>query len=86
VSKARRRDEVNLNTALNFFWLINSTKAEPTITPSAHCAASLAWEGLEMPKPTAMGSLEYFLMRATNSGKFSASFSRLPVIPATEIK
>ena len=61
-----------------------TTSAEPTTTASAPAAMSLAWAGVLMPKPTAIGSRVDLLMRATSAWTAFTSGAAEPVMPVID--
>src|SRR6516162_3531509 len=64
--------------------LIALTSAEPTTTPSALDAMAAACSAVRTPKPTATGSLQWRLMRATAAAVFAVSGAAVPVMPVME--
>src|SRR5205807_8614309 len=62
-------------------WL---TIALPTTTASEQAATTLACSGVEMPKPTAVGSLVCKRIFAVIWAMFSDTFCCIPVTPSRE--
>ena len=60
------------------------TIALPTTTASAHCATARTCSGVEMPKPTAIGSEVVARISATRLAMLSARSLRSPVTPSRE--
>ena len=60
------------------------TSTLPTTAPSACCATVRACSGVEMPKPTQMGSVVCLRRRSIRLPMLAATCSCMPVTPSRE--
>ncbi len=64
---------------------MRATRALPMMAASANSPTDLTWSALEIPKPTAMGSLVNWRRRATSCEASLATCCWVPVMPTREM-